>query len=178
MKQILILGAKGAGKSTLIQRLLADLPHIRPHGFVTKREPPDAEGFCQVYIHPAADAVADWQRTEHNRIGACRDRRGQAKAETFDGYGVELLSDIPAGAPVVMDELGFFETEAHAFRKRVMELFSSDAVVIAAVKDKPTDFLDEVLRHENATVYRIDAENRDALYETLRAELAPLFAGR
>ena len=53
MKHILICGAKGVGKSTLIRRLCMDA-NAPIYGYCTKMlSTADADGLFPIYIHPA-----------------------------------------------------------------------------------------------------------------------------
>ena len=70
-----------------------------------------------------------------------------------------------------MDELGFMESEAYAFRSAVLRALDSDVPVLAAVKDKQgVPFLQQVRQHPQAEVFAINAENREELF----ARLLPL----
>ena len=51
-RHILLTGARGAGKSTLIRKLCA-ASGMPVYGFVTQREAADAAGFHPINIHPA-----------------------------------------------------------------------------------------------------------------------------
>ena len=166
-RHILLCGARGVGKSTLIQKLLASC--TRPvSGFLTKRLAPDETGFHPIYIHPAGLAEAQRKYSARNLIGTCDSRVHNVFPEVFDGLGVQYLTAARPDSVIVMDELGFMESQASLFTGEVLRALDGNIPVIAAVKDR-TDvpFLNAVRAHKNATVYSIDAENRDALYERL-----------
>ena len=162
MRNIFINGSRGIGKSTLIQKLLADIDSIPVYGFFTKKEAADENGDCSVFIH-SANAVNRFY-SEKNLIGTCKECHGKAFVQTFESYGIQILKDIPEKSLVIMDELGFFESEAYNFQQRVKEILASDCIVLAAIKDKPNKFLDELKSDNNTDVFNIDLKNRDELY--------------
>ncbi len=164
-RHILISGERGVGKSTLIQRLLAK--NIRPvYGFVTKRLAADETGFHPIYIHPAGAPERTYG--DANRIGVCNSKEREVALEVFDTLGAQYIFDARPGGIIVMDELGFMEARAEAFVQAVFRALDGSIPVVAAVKDRfDVPFLNEVRAHPNGRVYRIDAENRDALYGEL-----------
>jgi len=54
---IIIEGARGAGKTTLVNRLADLLPAEKICGFRTKREAMSVNGEAAAYIHPASSPV-------------------------------------------------------------------------------------------------------------------------
>ncbi len=169
-KHILICGEVGAGKSTLIQRLLAQ--NTRPvYGFITKKLDPDENGFHPIYIHPAGASERVYE--EKNMVGTCDRRTHNINLDAFNTLGVSYLQ-AKADGIIVMDELGFMEAQAEAFTRAVMGALDGEIPVIAAVKARfDVPFLNEVRAHPNAMLYTITAENRDALL----SELLPIVQG-
>lgn len=163
-KHILICGPRGVGKSTLIEALIRQC-RVPVYGFVTRSTPRDADGFHSIYIHSAADKQR--LRSEENHIGDCNGRQRTVNTEVFDRIGVPLLQ-AKADGILFMDELGFMESDAAAFREAVMACLDGDIPVIAAVKERyDIDFLNEVRAHPNTKCYTITKENRDQLHQEL-----------
>ena len=173
-KHILICGARGVGKSTLIEKLLQACPRPR-YGFLTKMEAPGPDGFRPIYIHPAEQPRKAWTYTEENRIGSCDSRTHLARPEVFDALGVRLIREARPEGILVMDELGFFEATAEGFTAAVLEALAGDIPVIAAVKSR-TDvpFLNAVRAAPKAEVFSITPENRDELYRLLLPRMEAL----
>ncbi len=165
MRHILIVGRNGVGKSTLIRALLEMIP-APITGVITKKEAPQPDGFCPVYIHSYGTPK---RYGIENRIGLCRQGNSIAFPEAFDRFAASAA--FPKNGVVVFDELGFLESCAPRFTEAVLKVLDAAPLVIAAVRDKETPFLDAVRSHPRADVYRIDPENRDRLRETLLSEM-------
>ena len=165
-RHILIAGKRHAGKSTLIQRLLAEVT-VPVYGFRTRSGERGEGGFHSIHIFPADGSST--ARTEENHIGDCNGRERTVYPEVFDTLGVQYLDAKPDGI-LVMDELGFMEEPAREFCGRVLEALDGEIPVLAAVKisDLGRDFLDAVRNHPNADVYEVTEDNREALFEQLK----------
>ena len=168
MKHILICGAKGVGKSTLIRRLCmaANAPI---YGYCTKMlSTADADSLFPIYIHPAWQAEAERAYGSANLIGRCDGRMHDVHTNVFDNLGANYIAAAKPGGYIIMDELGFMEKNAEAFKRAVFNALDGDIPVIAAVKARyDVDFLNRVRAHEKAQLYTITPENRDALYAEL-----------
>lgn len=162
-RHILICGPRGAGKTTLIESLLKHCT-VPVYGFFTRSTPCSEDGFHSIYIHPASEAEP--VRTEENHIGDCNGRQRTVHPEVFTKVGVPLLSARADGI-IVMDELGFMETGSKPFCDGVLACLDGEIPVIAGVKEYDAPFLNQILSHPSAAVYRITQENRDALYREL-----------
>ncbi len=167
---ILITGEVGIGKSTLIDKLLqkANQPIF---GFRTEKTDPKSIGSDQIYIHPA---TGEKTYSDQNVVGFCSPAGTRAKKGGLDNLGVKLLTDIPVGSIVLMDELGFIESEEPAFCDAVLRILDGPCFVLAAVKAMNTPFLEKVRSHENALVVSINADNRETLCQQILDDLQRL----
>ena len=157
MQHILIVGRNGVGKSTLIRALLASA-NAPVYGVITKKETARPDGSCLVYIHRFGEPE---QFSDENRIGLCRDGSSTAFPEAFERFAERMT--FPRDGVIVLDELGFMESRAPRFCAAVLRTLDEAPLVIAAVRDKQTDFLNAVRTHPRASLFRIDENNRDAL---------------
>lgn len=163
MKHALIVGTRGIGKSTLIQRVLKELG--RPaSGFVTKKEIHLADGQSgrPVYIY---DPGMLRSQTSDNLVGISYPHGFRIIKGAFDRYAQKLLEPVPEGHVVVMDELGFLEAEEKKFCKAVLSLLDGSIPVIAAVKNKNIPFLESVRSHPKCRCFHMTEENREVLYQ-------------
>ena len=168
MRHIILNGRNGVGKSTLIRALLEAIP-LPVYGVITKKET-DGDGTSSVYIHTYG---AKRSYTPENRIGLCGSESHTAFPDAFDRFADSMV--FPDDGVIVFDELGFMETDALRFTESVLHTLDSAPLVIAAVRDKQTPFLDAVRSHPRADVYPINEENRDSLRESLLGTLRSLF---
>lgn len=173
IRHILITGNAGIGKSTLIKKLLKELQ--KPvYGFVTLKMAEPGKETWPFYMFPAAQNEAERMCTEENLLGI-RGAKKEHRPEVFDTLGVELIRSAEPDGILLMDELGFMESDAERFQSAVLEALHGSIPVIASVKNKPgVPFLDAVRACPGAVIYTVTRENRDMLPdEIIKAE--PLF---
>ena len=151
---LFITGGVGSGKSTIIRRILKKVR--RPvYGFLTEKGPASPLG-KEITMRPAAGgngrvvAVCQSETTFLTDVAA------------LEEFGTELLSDIPDGALVLMDELGFFESSAPAFCEQVLKTLNRNVTVLGAIKPLPLPFLDSVRNHPRVRIVTVSPETRDA----------------
>lgn len=164
--KIMLCGDIDSGKSTLIRKLLEDMGKP-PKGYITVRMPA-VDGVSKVYLYDIANPP---ERVEDAAVIITIENEVREKhPELLDTLGVQYLTDIPAGSVVVLDEIGSLESASPEFQKAVMRILSGDYTVLAAVKAANTDFLRRVRSHPDCELYIITPDNRDALYEQIKAE--------
>ena len=162
---ILIVGRIGVGKSTLIRRILEDVP-LPIHGFLTQKEAPSHAGGAEpVYIHRVS---GERTYTQDNLVGTCSNCHSTRFPVAFE-RAVPHLCGIPAGSIVMMDELGVMESDAAGFCAAVLKCLDGDNLVIAAVRDKESPFLEAVRAHPKARCFLVTPENRDVLFHEVKA---------
>lgn len=102
---VLIVGARGAGKTTLIRRVLESLD--RPvWGFETEKEGD------QVHIY---DAGAEHVPTEENLVGLCGETCGIPVKKGLTAMRRGSWAPVKAGSVMIMDELGYLESPSELF---------------------------------------------------------------
>lgn len=165
--KILLCGDVNSGKSTMIEKLVADMGQA-PRGYITVRCPAGADGKSYVYLYDVASPPEN--TADAQVIMSISDEGIERHPEYMDSLAASYLRDIPEGSLVVMDEIGTLESAAPEFRREVMRILSGNYSVFAAVKAQNTDFLRAVRRHPDCELYIITPENRDDLYAQIKAE--------
>ena len=159
---IVIEGKKGAGKTTLIDRLINETDR-RICGYRTRILETDAEGYRHVYMYPADKTDS----TVPQEVGITRRKVISVNDQVFDDLGVKLLSDVSGDGLIVMDEIGYMETDAEHFCRKVIETFDGDIPVIAAIKvsEKEYRYLQLIKDHPKIYLLRLNEDNREEVYE-------------
>jgi ubiquinone/menaquinone biosynthesis C-methylase UbiE/nucleoside-triphosphatase THEP1 len=102
-----------------------------------------------------------------NFIGRCINENHWASIPaTFDVYGVKLLEDCFKAYSdlIVMDELGFFESNAALFQNKVLEILDSDTPVLGVLKQKDIPFLNNIRNRNDVTIFVVTHGNRDEVF--------------
>lgn len=164
--KILLCGDINSGKSTLIERLLADIGET-PRGYITVRVPENADGRSYVYLYDISDPP---ERLEDAYVIMLFEngRLVEKHPELMSSVAAPVLESIPEGSLVVLDEIGTLEDHEERFKAAIMHILSGNYRVLASVKAKNTDFLRAVRSHPDCELYIITPENRDELYMQLR----------
>ena len=161
--KLFLTGARGVGKSTCIDRVLGGI--ACPVGGFRTRFASDNRSL--LLLSDVSDRDA--------RIAAHFTGEGKIPVpETFNGYGVSLLSSIPAPGLLLMDELGFLERDALAFRCAVLDALDADTPVLGVIRQGALGWLDALRRHERVEVVTVTEENRDTLPGEIRKRLAAM----
>ncbi len=163
MINVFLTGVVGVGKSTVIQKVLALLPSVACGGFRTVSSTPITEGArFDVFIESV------WEKTHRDSAHLAGTRWGDGRftpyPETFDTVGASILSSPPVDAALIlMDELGFMESNAALFRQAVLKTLDGIPPVLGVIKPKHSEFLDAVRAHSRSKVFEVTGDNRDIL---------------
>ena len=177
MQNVFVTGNVGVGKSTLLRRIIdKSAPYQHIYGFCTEKLSPDGKhgDTGKVYIYPASGkCIMQEPYCFADMLGR---QNFDLHAEVFDTIGIDLLSDIPCGSIVLMDELGFLESSSPKFCGKVLEILNGDYLVLGAVKPRNIAFLDAVREHPKTALYEVTEQNRDSLFSEIAIEFEKLLA--
>ncbi len=169
---ILITGNRNVGKTTVVDKI-QKIIGIEPTGFKTRPFFDDHDRLAGFIMTQPTKSQNIGFSKEHI-IGYTDGVNWEACPDTFEDYGVNLLEDAirRKDSFILMDELGFFESDAKRFQSIVMScLDQTEIKVLAVVKNTQTDFLDAVRNHPNAELYHVNLDNRDSLPEKLSLKM-------
>ena len=163
---ILLCGRRRSGRSAMIRALLRETA-LPVSGFMTRTMNTRPDAYHEIYMFPYGEP--DPQPSEACHIGDCDTRHRVVHTEVFNTLGVELIKG--GTGLLVMDELGFMETDAGPFCAAVLEKLRGRGPVLAAVRTGiETPFLKRVMQCENALA--VDMRPDD--FERIYALLAPV----
>lgn len=129
---LFLTGPRAAGKSTALRRAIAE-SSLRARGLRTCFDAPRDAQEKNLWLLPW-DEEEDFAPVLCARVGP---GRRVAFPEAFDGAGVRLLasaSEDPETDLIVIDELGFLEADAAAFRSFVLSLLAGRKPVAGIVR--------------------------------------------
>ncbi|HHW61221.1 MAG TPA: ATP-binding protein [Syntrophomonadaceae bacterium] len=173
MKNIFLTGPIQVGKTTIIRSSLSGFAGtIR--GFYTQPFFPDNG---QLRFVMRAVNSEDNCKQDAWICQAGKNKQYIAVTETFETTGVDLLQKALTKDTdlIIMDELGFFESEATRFQVMVKKCLVSPIPVLGVLKQKSTPFLDEIRYREDILLLSVSEQNRDHMAGLVKMKLQELF---
>ena len=168
-RRIVITGRPGVGKTTLIEKLVAELS-IPVGGMITReiRKCDHRVGFSVIDIATGKEGIL---AHIHQRNGP-RMGRYRVNLHDLEEIGVAAIDNaLSAGSVVVIDEIGPMEISSGKFIPTVEHVVASDAPFIISTHAKLDHPLIHRLRQE-FTLYRVKMGNRDRLVKLVKNEFS------
>ncbi len=167
-ENVLLTGAPGVGKTTLIRRVVERLD--RPAGgFYTQevREKGRRVGFLLVTLEGQQAILAHVTIASRQRVGLYG-----VDVAALDRIGVPAIRQaIQAEAVVVIDEIGKMELFSEAFREAVLEALDSPNPVLGTIMQRQHPWADAIKARTDVQVIQVTRQNRDRLVDRLVAWL-------
>lgn len=168
---LLLTGAPGVGKTTVIRRLAESLGSEQLRGFYTEeiREGGERRGFRLVGFDRTAHIIA---------------HVGFRKTHAVGKYGVDvralddaarLLYPEPEARIYLVDEIGKMECLSDRFVDAMRALLSRKTPVVATVGARGGGFIAEVKRLPGCELWEVTTANRNELPARINAWLAKKF---
>lgn len=174
-RHILLTGAPGVGKTTLVRRLAEAVAPWDPVGFYTAeiRARGTRTGFRLVSLDGRDLVLAHVQRAGPPRVG-----RYGVDVPGFDRMLEELDLGRSPAAVVVIDEIGKMECHSARFRGLIVELLESSSLILATIALRGDAFIERIKRDQGVRLVTVTRQNRDALVEALSGEIRRLLGRR
>ena len=157
-KHIFYTGPRGIGKSTLLQKRLAQFQGVFA-GFRTVKVP-CGESFS---VHMLPVDKKEIPAEENFLFVRDKKREYEENVLRFDVLGCRLLENMEGVELIVMDELGSAESAAKAFQDRVLALLDGEIPILGVLQEGESAFQKRVATHPNVELIYVTEENRDSL---------------
>jgi nucleoside-triphosphatase len=161
-ENILISGPPGAGKSSLVKRLLEHIPHGTASGFLTEEihDGPQRVGFRVVTTDGREGLLAHVKLAGDHRLG-----KYGLDIGGFESMVIHLLDPKKAEAPIlIIDEIGTMECLSMKFTAAVDFAFGSSKLVIATAGVQSKGYPAELRQRPGVQVLELNPENREEVF--------------
>lgn len=162
IKNILITGLPGCGKTTLFRRLVNELGHLEPVGFYTReiRERGVRKGFTLNSLDGTKGLLAHVDLPGGFRVG----RYGVDVAE-FESFIKSIPFSDPSARLVMIDEIGKMECFSKKFIALVSGLLESKPLFIATVAIRGGGLIAEIKKRTDIQLVEVNRNNQDRIIE-------------
>ena len=160
MKNILISGRPGIGKTTLIRKV-ADSLKDRAGGFYTGeiRRQGARTGFSLTTLDGKSGVLATVGGSGPHRVG-----KYTVHLTDLENIGVPaVLEAVESGKVVVIDEIARMELFSDRFKQAVTTALDSDSSVVATIQQRHDPFLDSVRSRQDVELVELTTANRECL---------------
>ena len=164
MKNILICGPPGVGKTTLIKKILENI-NLRAGGFYTEeiRENNRRVGFKIISLDNQEGILAHISIKNSRRVG-----RYGVNIYDLENIGVKSLSQaLRDDDLIIVDEIGKMETFSDKFKDKVLDCLNSEKFVLATIGIGGDKFISKIKERKDIVLFTINIENRDRLIDRI-----------
>lgn len=164
-KRILITGAPGVGKTTVIREVARALANSNPAGFYTAeiREQGGRKGFELIALDGRRGVLSHVDIKSPYRVG-----KYGVDVDAFETFleTIDLLD--PAQIVVIIDEIGKMECLSAKFRAMIDKLLESDKTVIATIALRGGGLIDSIKHRHDVTLYEVTLHNRNSIADEIK----------
>jgi len=173
-EKVLLTGRPGCGKTTLIKRVVNNLPQ-RAGGFYTEeiRDRGTRVGFKIVTLDGDEVVFAHVALKTSERVGKYR-----LDLSALEAVGVKAIREaVQAQRLVVIDEIGPMEIRSAIFQDAVNKALDSEVPVLATIFGRSLPFTDAIKSRPDVTLIEVRPDNRERLVSKLSGRIQALNPG-
>jgi nucleoside-triphosphatase len=171
MLKVLLTGRPGSGKTTLIKRVLKELPECYG-GFYTEeiRKRRIRVGFKIVALDGREAVLAHVDFRTPERVG-----KYALDLSALEAVGVKAIREaVQIQRLVVIDEIGPMEIRSAMFCDAVSDALQSKLAVLATISARPLPFINQIKKRPDVTLLEVRSDNREELVSQLTAKFTNL----
>jgi nucleoside-triphosphatase len=174
VKNFLLTGRPGSGKSTIIQQLVANLKKqgVKVGGLFCPeiRGPSGRLGFKIIELMSGEERILAYVGQTGPKVG-----KYGVNLNNLDEMSRKALETLPQAEVVVIDEIGPMEVRSSLFCDFVRKCLDSNKPVLSAIhKRTESGFIGEIKRRKDVMIFEITPEKRKEILEELREKIEAL----
>lgn len=169
MKNVLLEGKPGIGKTTVLKNFASGLSPVKAGGFYTEeiREKGTRVGFRIETIDGCSGVLSHIAFKSGPRVGKYR-----VNIPAFEKIGVKSLEKaLDESEVILIDEIGKMELFSERFKEVILCCFDSNKPVVASVMAQSHPFVDSLKVRSDVKLLKVTKENRNQLTEILWQEI-------
>jgi nucleoside-triphosphatase len=168
MKNLLVTGPPGCGKTTLVRKVVQDLGTLPMAGFYTEeiREGRERVGFALIGLDGRRGVLSHVTVRGPHRVG-----RYGVDIAGFESFLQGLHMTDPAPCLVVFDEIGKMECISDLFRELVRECLDSPVPFLATIALRGTPPIERIKVRPDVKLFSMSHENRDEKFREVMNEV-------
>ena len=169
MKNCLLEGLPGVGKTTLIRKVADCISELNIGGFYTEeiRERGRRAGFRVETFSDRSGILSHVSLTTGPRVGKYR-----VDVPGFEGIVVkDLEKAMESSDVIIIDEIGKMELFSRRFKDILIQCLDSEKPVIATVMLRPHPYVDRIKSRPDVEIVEVTPENRDCLVDEIISKI-------
>jgi nucleoside-triphosphatase len=167
-KNILLTGVPGCGKTTVIKKIVEQLPGtVKVRGFYTGeiRERGGRTGFMIKALDGQEGYLARVDLDSPHRLG-----RYGVSVQNIDRLMVPAMGVEDEGV-IIIDEIGKMECFSTLFMDKVRTALDSPNTVIATIAARGNGFIERLKQRHDITLLTVTPQNRNTLPDKITKEI-------